>query len=175
MYSVCWGGNKWPRRPLGVNYSAEAVWRFAWWFFCWRGSWTACQSALGGDGVNGHHYWWPCGLSWILGFGGFFSKEKNLGEQKFARLLASNFRSRVQELRWHQRKMSPILKWLLSKKVKNIQSYLATCFQIEPYVSALQVATQHWAKRHLSWRLICSIQLDVLVIQSLLILNIDMM
>jgi len=21
---LCWGGNKWPRRPLGVNYSAEA-------------------------------------------------------------------------------------------------------------------------------------------------------
>ncbi len=24
LYSVCWGWNKWPRRPLGVNYSAEA-------------------------------------------------------------------------------------------------------------------------------------------------------
>ncbi len=24
LYSVCWGGNKWPRRPLGVNYGAEA-------------------------------------------------------------------------------------------------------------------------------------------------------
>ncbi len=24
LYSVCWGGNEWPRRPLGVNYSAEA-------------------------------------------------------------------------------------------------------------------------------------------------------
>ncbi len=22
-----------------------------------RGSWTACRSALGGDGVDGHHYW----------------------------------------------------------------------------------------------------------------------
>ncbi len=24
LYSVRWGGNKWPRRPLGVNYSVEA-------------------------------------------------------------------------------------------------------------------------------------------------------
>ena len=24
LYSVGWGGNKWPRRPLGVNYSVEA-------------------------------------------------------------------------------------------------------------------------------------------------------
>ena len=24
LYSVCWGGNKWPSRPLGVNYSVEA-------------------------------------------------------------------------------------------------------------------------------------------------------
>ncbi len=24
LYSVRWGGNKWPRRPLGVNYSMEA-------------------------------------------------------------------------------------------------------------------------------------------------------
>ncbi len=24
LYSVLWGGNKWHRRPRGVNYSAEA-------------------------------------------------------------------------------------------------------------------------------------------------------
>ncbi len=69
------------------------VWRLAWWFFCWRGSWTAWRSALGGDGVDGHHYWWPCELFqriWVI----FLQKkEKNLGEQKFARLSVSNFRS----------------------------------------------------------------------------------
>ncbi len=81
----------------GVNYSAE-VWRFGtWWFFSWRGSSKACRSALGGEGVDGHRYWWPCGLSRISGFGGFFSKkkEKNLGEQKFARLSVSNFCNRM--------------------------------------------------------------------------------
>jgi len=31
--------------------------QLAWWFFCWRGSWTAWRSPLGGDGVDGHHYW----------------------------------------------------------------------------------------------------------------------
>ncbi len=72
LYSVRWGGNKWPWRPLGVNYGkrlAATVWKLAWWFFCWRGSWTAWQSALGGDGVDGHHYWWLCGLSqriWVI-------------------------------------------------------------------------------------------------------------
>ena len=53
-----------------VRRLAATVWRFGtWWFFCWRGSWTACRSALGGDGVDGHHYWWPCGLSrriWVI-------------------------------------------------------------------------------------------------------------
>jgi len=63
LYSVRWGGNKCPRRPLGVNYSVEACSHWlAWWFFCWRGSWTAWRSALGGDGVDGHHYWWPRGF-----------------------------------------------------------------------------------------------------------------
>ncbi len=93
---------------------AATVWRFGtWWFFCWRGSWTACRSALCGNGVDGHHYWLPCGLSQILGFGGFFSKqkEKNLGEQKFACLLASNFRGRPQLRLFYESKTCFLISW----------------------------------------------------------------
>ncbi len=73
---------------------AATVWRLAWLFFCWRGSWTAWRSALGGDGVDGHHYWWPCGLSrriWII----FLQKRRKILGSKNSRLSGSNFRSRV--------------------------------------------------------------------------------
>jgi hypothetical protein len=117
LYSVRWGENKWPVRPLGgwttVQRLAVTVWRFGtWWFFSWRGSWTACWSAWGGDGVDGHHYWWPCVLSRISGFGEFFSNEKNFGEQKFARLSALNFCGRI---------LVPLLtkrKWFLQVRKK---------------------------------------------------------
>jgi hypothetical protein len=98
LYYIRWGGNKWPRRPHWVGTIVQrlvaTVWRFAWWFFCWRGSWTACPSAVGGDGGDGHHYWWWCGLSqriWVI----FLQGEKFIGEWKFARLLALNFHSRM--------------------------------------------------------------------------------
>ncbi len=50
-----------------VQRLVATVWRFGvWWFFRWRGSWTACRSAycfvFGGDVVDGRHYWWPYGL-----------------------------------------------------------------------------------------------------------------
>jgi hypothetical protein len=41
--------------------------------------------------ITGDHVGYP-GLQDL---GDFFSKEKNLGEQKFARLLASNFHCRI--------------------------------------------------------------------------------
>ncbi len=69
---------------------AATVWRLAWWFFCWRGSWTAWRSALGGDGVDGHHYWWPCGLSqriWVI----FLQKRRKILGSKNLRLSALNF------------------------------------------------------------------------------------
>jgi hypothetical protein len=60
--------------PLGVNYSADAYGH------CVVMEWVA---TIAGDCVG-----YPR-------FGGFFSKEKNFGEQKFARLSASNFHNRI--------------------------------------------------------------------------------
>jgi hypothetical protein len=41
--------------------------------------------------ITGDHVGYPG----FLDLGDFFSKEKNLGEQKFSRLLASNFCGRI--------------------------------------------------------------------------------
>ncbi len=67
LYSVCWGGNKWPIRPLGVNYSVE---------------------------VDGRHYWWPCGLSWRI-WVIFLQKRRKIVGSKNSCLLVSNFCGRV--------------------------------------------------------------------------------
>jgi len=65
-----------------MNYSAEScghcvkVWNLV--VLLLIGSWTACQSALGGDRVDGHHYWWPCALSQIFfGIWGIFLQKRS--------------------------------------------------------------------------------------------------
>ncbi len=39
LYSVRWGGNKWPRRPLGGGLQ-------------WGGLWPLCEGLLGGSSVE---------------------------------------------------------------------------------------------------------------------------
>ncbi len=70
-----WGG--WTT----VRRLAATVWRLARWFFCWRGSWTAWLSALGGDGVDDHLYWWPCGLSQRIWVNFLQKRRKILGSK----------------------------------------------------------------------------------------------
>ncbi len=98
LYSVCWGGNKWPRRPLGgVNYSAEVCGHCVKVCLvvlllkreldslpeCLRGWWSG----------------WPPLLvtMWVIpeDLGNFSPRRKFFGEQKFARLSASNFCGRI--------------------------------------------------------------------------------
>ncbi len=92
LYSVCWVEIS----GLEGHWGWTTVWRLAatWWFFCWRGSWKAWPSALGGDGVDGHHYWWPCGLSrriWVI----FLQKRRKILGSTNSLLSVSNFRGRV--------------------------------------------------------------------------------
>ncbi len=71
-----WGGNKWPRRPLGVNYSAEACGH------CVKVGLVVLLLKRELDSPEDLGNFSP-------------KKEKNLGELKFARLSASNFCGRV--------------------------------------------------------------------------------
>ncbi len=54
LYSICscWSGGR-----TTVQSPGATVWRSGvWWFFCWRGSWTACHSAFWF--VTWWFYWW---------------------------------------------------------------------------------------------------------------------
>jgi hypothetical protein len=69
LYSVCWGYDPWPIRPLGEKLQCGGL-RPLYEGLERGGSsveeGTACRSAFwlvfGGDEVDGCHYWWPCGL-----------------------------------------------------------------------------------------------------------------
>ena len=98
LYSVCWGGNKWPRRPLGVNYSVEACGH------CVKVGLVVLLLKRELDSLTECLRWWWSGwppllvTMWVIreDLGNFSpKKEKNLGEQKFARLSVSNFCSRI--------------------------------------------------------------------------------
>jgi len=98
LYSVRWGGNKWHRRPLGVNYSAEAC------SHCVKVGLVVLLLKRELDSLTECLRWWWSGwpsllvTMWVIpeDLGNFSQKkEKNLGEQKFARLSVSNLRGRV--------------------------------------------------------------------------------
>ncbi len=87
LYSVRWGGNKWPRRPLGVNYSLEACGH------CVKVGLVVLLLKRELDSLMECLRWWWSGwppllvTMWVIpeGLGNFSpKKEKNLGEQKFA-------------------------------------------------------------------------------------------
>ena len=94
LYSVRWGGNKWPRRPLGVNYSVEACSHYV------KVDLGVLLLKRELDSLTESLRWWWSGwppllvTMWVIpeDLGNFSpKKEKNLGEQKFARLSVSNF------------------------------------------------------------------------------------
>ena len=85
LYSVRWGGNKWPRRPLGVNYSVEAC------SHCVKVGLGVLLLKRELDSLTESLRWcwsgWPPLLvtMWVIpeDLGNFSpKKEKNLGEQK---------------------------------------------------------------------------------------------
>ncbi len=87
LYSVCWGGNKWPRRPLGVNYSVEACGH------CVKVGLVVLLLKRELDSLTESLRWWWSGwppllvTMWVIpeDLGNFSpKKEKNLGEQKFS-------------------------------------------------------------------------------------------
>jgi hypothetical protein len=101
LYSVYWGGNKWPRRPLGVNYSAEACGH------CVKVGLVVLLLKRELDNLTECLRWWWSGwppllvTMWVIpeDWGNFSpKKEKTLGEQKFRHLSASNFCGRVLHL-----------------------------------------------------------------------------
>ena len=86
LYSVRWGGNKWPRRPLGVNYSVEAC------SHCVKVGLVVLLLKRELDSLTESLRWWWSGwppllvTMWVIpeDLGNFSpKKEKNLGEQKF--------------------------------------------------------------------------------------------
>ena len=95
LYSVRWGGNKWPRRPLGVNYSVEACGH------CVKVGLVVLLLKRELDSLTECLRWWWSGWPpllvtmwvipdfriWVI----FLQGEKFWGEQKFARLSVSNF------------------------------------------------------------------------------------
>ena len=87
LYSVRWGGNKWPRRPLGVNYSVEAC------SHCVKVGLVVLLLKRELDSLTESLRWWWSGwppllvTMWVIpeDLGNFSpKKEKNLGEQKFS-------------------------------------------------------------------------------------------
>ncbi len=87
LYSVRWGGNKWPRRPLGVNYSVEAYGH------CVKVGLVVLLLKRELDSLTECLRWWWSGwpplrvTMWVIpeDLGNFSpKKEKNYGEQKFA-------------------------------------------------------------------------------------------
>ena len=95
LYSVLWGGNKWPRRPLGVNYSVEAC------SHCVKVGLVVLLLKRELDSLTESLRWWWSGwppllvTMWVIpeDLGNFSPKkgEKSWGA-KNSRLSASNFR-----------------------------------------------------------------------------------
>jgi hypothetical protein len=90
LYSVRWGGNKCPRRPLGVNYSVEAC------SHCVKVGLVVLLLKRELDSLTECLRWWWSGwapllvTTWV--WVNFLQKRRKILGSKNSRLSASNFR-----------------------------------------------------------------------------------